>query len=347
MNDLVEIDGSKGEGGGQILRSSLTLSMLTGRPVRIVSIRNRRSRGGLRAQHLLAVNASVEISGGRAEGAQLDSRELLFEPGSIRPGKYRFEVGTAGSTSLVLQTIALPLALSPGRSQVIITGGTHVPGAPCFHYLERQWCHLLALMGINIRLEMKAAGYYPRGGGELHSWLESQGPLRPIRLTQRGELKGVTGISAVSNLDSNIAERQARRARKRLADFDLDPDILVTQFPSVGPGTFILLLGEFEGGRCSYFGLGEIRKKAERVAEEATRGMAAFLNSSATVDEYAADQLLLPAAITDGTSEYLTPVVTRHLLTNADVVRQFVGAEVNIDGAEGEPGRVTVTGSPV
>ena len=347
MTQRVEIDGSHGEGGGQILRTSLTLSMLTGKPLRIFNIRCRRSKGGLRAQHLQCVRASQEISGASVQGDELGSRELIFEPGPARPGEYRFDIGTAGSTSLVLQTIALPLALGPGPSQVEITGGTHVPMAPCFHYLDLQWRPLLEMMGVDLTLEMALAGYYPRGGGKIRVRINPTEALVPFSLAERGEMKSLSVLSGVSNLDMQIAQRQAQRARKRLAGLDIEPEVTLKSLDSPGRGTFLLLQAQFDSGRCCYFGLGEIRKKAERVAEDATRGFSRFLGTDATVDEYAADQLLLPAALAGGTTQYLTPKVTPHLTTNADVIRKFVGAEVVVDGNEGEPGRVTVTGAPV
>jgi len=342
--DVVEIDGSFGEGGGQILRSSLTLSVVTGRRLHISNIRGRRAKGGLRAQHLQSVRAAAEISGARVVGDEIGSSELAFEPGPVRPGKYRFDIGTAGATSLVLQTIALPLALAAKPSRIVITGGTHVPWAPCFHYLDMQWRPCLGQMGVTIGLDMQSAGYYPRGGGQIVATVEPSSGVQPLALTRRGELKLLRCFSAVSHLPTQIAERQAHRAERRLLERELHPTVTVTELPSIGPGTVLLLLAEFEGGRACYFGLGEIRKKAERVAEEAAEGLLRFLDADATVDEYAADQMLLPAALATGTSEFSTPVVTEHLLTHAEVIRRFTAAEVAIDGEPGKPGRVTVKG---
>ena len=347
MVERVELDGSFGEGGGQILRTSLTLSLLTGRPFRIFNIRGRRVRGGLRAQHLQCAKAAAQISGASIEGDTVGSSELLFEPGEVKPCKLTFEIGTAGSTSLVLQTIALPLAFASGPSEVTITGGTHVPWSPCTHYLIMEWAALLETMGVKVDVELISAGYYPRGGGEIRAAIHPAGTIAPLCCTERGELQSLTGLSMVSNLDAKVAERQSRRAQKRLADIDLTPDLRVMQIHSIGVGTAIMLLAKFDGGRCCYVGLGERHKKAERVAEDATKQMLRFFATDATLDEYAADQMLLPAALAAGTSEYRTPVVTQHLLTNAEVVRRFLPAEVSIDGTEGGPGTVKVVGAPL
>ncbi|MEJ2700660.1 MAG: RNA 3'-terminal phosphate cyclase, partial [Desulfuromonadales bacterium] len=206
---MVRIDGSMGEGGGQVLRSSLTLSLLTGTPFHIDGIRSSRRNPGLRPQHLQAVKAAAAVGRARVEGALLGSMNLLFEPGQARPGEYRFDIGTAGSTSLVLQTVFLPLALAQKPSLVTLIGGTHVAWSPSFHYLEMNWMYWLRRMGFRGSLAMERAGFYPQGGGRIEARIYPAASLSPLILRDRGWLEKIRILSAVSNLDTEIGKRQS------------------------------------------------------------------------------------------------------------------------------------------
>ena len=354
---MIEINGSLGEGGGQVLRSSLTLSMLTRLPVHLTHIRARRPKPGLQAQHLAAVRAAATISAAQVEGAALNSQELTFAPGNVRPGDYRFDIGTAGSTSLVLQTIFLPLALArshcniagaglqtvpPALSEITLIGGTHVSWSPCFHYLDLQWLPYLRRMGIDATLELLLAGFYPQGNGQVRARIAPAREIAPLQLPERGALKGIRGISAVANLDMAIAERQRNQALQRLKGRHSKIDIELADLPARTKGTFLLLLAEFRHASACFVGLGALGKRAEQVADEACLWLEKFLAGTGAIDEYLADQLLLPLAFASGESKFRTAQVTPHLLTNAEVIRAFGVAEIEIGREHGKEGNVRV-----
>lgn len=341
---MIEIDGSWGEGGGQVLRSALALSVLTGKAMRIENIRAGRKRPGLMAQHLQAVSAAAAVSGARVEDARLRSMGLIFEPHDIASGEYRFDIGTAGAVTLVLQTVLLPLAAGRGASRVTITGGTHVPWSPSYHYLERLWIPALRRQGVKAEISMSRAGFYPRGGGLIHAEIRASLPSAPLRLTEPGPLRSLRVLSAVANLDTSIAERQSRQARQRLAGCGVPITVEHLCLAAPSPGTMLMVEGDFAHSRCAYSALGARGKPAERVADEAVDTFLGFLASGAAVDEYFADQILLSLALTAGNSELRTAKVTRHLLTNAWVIGKFLNASIDIEGREGEAGLVRVKG---
>jgi RNA 3'-terminal phosphate cyclase (ATP) len=340
---MIEIDGAKGEGGGQILRSALTLSLMTNRHFRILNIRARRSKPGLRPQHLTSVNAAASVGQAQVEGACLGSREIEFRPSSIHPGTYRFEIPTAGSTSLVLQTVFLPLSTAEAPSEIEIIGGTHVPWSPCFHYLEANWLPAMRLQGFRADLVLEIAGFYPQGGGRIRALIQPlKKPIAPLKRIQRGNLQRIRGLSTVSNLQERIAHRQRKRAVKRLADLGCPVEIEIRTLPSPGKGSLLLLQAEFESGQACYFGLGARGKPAERVADEAVDALLTFLRGGGVVDKYLADQLLLPLAFAEGDSEFRTSNITQHLLTNAEVIRAFGAAEIDVRGELDQPGVVEI-----
>ena len=316
-----------------MLRTSLALSILTRQPVHLYNIRAGRKKPGLQPQHLRSVQAAAAICAAEVRGAALNSRELFFQPGEATPGRYQFDIGTAGSTSLVLQG---------GRSHLTITGGTHVPHSPCYHYLERQWLPYLGKIGLDIDLAMEQAGFYPRGGGRIRATIRPAGMLAPLDLVRRGELLRLTGISAVANLDPDIARRQKHQALRRLEPRFPETKIKTLDLPSPVKGTFLSLLAEFEHSQCFTFALGEPGKRAERVADEAVDALEAFLATDGAVDPYLADQLLLPLAFAGGASRLRTSQITPHLLTNAAIVRLFTPAQIAIEGEIGQAGRVRI-----
>jgi RNA 3'-terminal phosphate cyclase (ATP) len=332
MNKWIEIDGAQGEGGGQVLRTSLSLSLITGKPLHLFNIRRRRSKPGLQPQHLTAVRAAAAVGGAEVNSASLGSQELTFLPHEIHPGSYRFDIGTAGATSLVLQTILIPLSLAKKAATLTLTGGTHVPWSPCFHYLDLQWNPYLQEIGFNTRLTLEKAGFYPQGGGSIRVSLRPAKLLQPLQLAERGQLLRILGVSAVANLDDEIAIRQKHQALRRLEPLCRDTKIKTLNLPSPGKGTFILLTVEFEQGRACYTALGEKGKPAETVADEACDSVQLLLDRSAGIDEYLADQLLLPLALAHGPSRIAAPKITEHLLTNAEVVRKFLPVEITIEG---------------
>lgn len=339
---MIIIDGSTGEGGGQIVRTSLTLSLLTGHPVRIVNIRANRSSPGLKAQHLTAGQAAAEISGARVKGNRLDSQEVLFYPGDVQGGKYQFQIQTAGSACLVLQTIFIPLAQADRSSQIEIMGGTHVPWSPSFHYLDRQWLPYLQKMGYGGKLELEKAGYFPRGGGKLKAFIDPARGEQPLEVTERGKLNHISGLSLVSNLPVQIAHRQRDRVVGLLGSrFPLN-DIRITQLPAVGKGTMIFLKLEFEHSQACFFSLGEKGKRAETVAEEGAQEVIDFMQTEGVVDRYLADQILLPLCLSGKKSVLRVPRISSHLMTNAEIIQRFLNCSIILEGSKGREGILTV-----
>jgi RNA 3'-phosphate cyclase len=345
--ELIEIDGAQGEGGGQVLRSALSLSAVTGKGVHLYNIRAGRSKPGLMAQHLKAVDAAAAVCRADVQGAHLHSQEILFKPGELRTGRYRFEIGTAGATTLVLQTVFLPLSLAGAASTLGISGGTHVAWSPCLHYLTLHWLPYMHQAGFDAEISLEQAGFYPQGGGRISATLRPCTAIKPLQQTERGALLRISGVSAVANLDISIAERQKRQAMQRLQKLswgNRSPDIHIRleKFASPGKGTLLLLLAEFEGGRCCYYGLGALGKPAERVADEAVDALLAFIDTGAAIDLHLADQLLLPLSLASGASELSTEQVTQHLLTNAEIIRLFLPVKIDIHGSLGEPGLIHI-----
>jgi RNA 3'-phosphate cyclase len=341
---MLELDGSFGEGGGQILRTSLALSLLTGQAFHLRKVRARRSKPGLRPQHLKSVQAAAAIGQAQVQGASLGSSDLVFRPGEAQPGKYHFAIGTAGATSLVLHTVYLPLAWrATGASEVVLRGGTHVNKSPCYHFLESTWAPYMQLLGLHIGLRMHRPGFYPRGGGVVEAHIEPCARLKGLQSTSCGEVTRATVISAVAGLPEQIAERQARQATKRLQRLAFD--VRLEKWED-GPGTVLAIILNTTPVPTLFFGLGARGKPAERVADEAVDQTLAYLDTApSAVDAHSADQILLPLAVAEGPSMFRVAQVTQHLLTNIAVIRQFVDRDITCDGEEGDPGTVRIDGA--
>ena len=342
---MIQIDGSQGEGGGQILRSALALALVTGQAIEIKNIRARRPKPGLLPQHVKAVEAAAAVGDARVEGAHLQSSSLVFEPTGIRSGEFQFDVGTAGSTPLVLQTIFLPLSFAPATSSVTLVGGTHVPWSPCFHYLDLHWLHYMKEIGFNAELKLELAGFYPYGGGRIHAAIHPIKRLSPLQISERGSLKAVQGISAVANLDQSVAERQKQQVLKRLKDLSEHVEIEIIRMPSHFRSTMFLLIAKFENSQCCFFGLGEIGKRAERVADEAVDQLRQFLATDGAIDHHLADQLILPLAFVPAASELHTSRITQHLITNAEIIRMFLPVDIKVDGELNSSGSLRIKGT--
>lgn len=339
---MLELDGSQGEGGGQILRTSLALSLITQTPFHLVNVRAGRSKPGLQPQHLASVRAAATIGSARLRGDSIGSQDLTFDPGPVAPGRYRFAIGTAGATSLVLHTIYLPLAYHARQpSEIEIQGGTHVSTSPCFHFLDVTWRRYLEQLGFRLSLRMGRPGYYPRGGGEVSAILQPIERIRPLRLLSRGPMERVTGVSAVAGLPDHIAQRQARRATTRLTQRGLHVSIDTEQWEG-GPASVLLLRFESSPVPVLFGALGARGKPAEAVADEAVDQALTWWDSGAPVDAHSADQLVLPLALADGPSELKVAEVTRHLVTNIGVIRQFLPREISCDGEHGAAGVVRI-----
>ena len=337
---MIELDGAEGEGGGQILRTSLALSLITGQAFHLRNLRAGRSKPGLQPQHLMSVQAAAKIGNATMRGAVLLSKDLVFEPGPVQPGTYHFKIGTAGATTLVLQTIYLPLALAGGPSTVTIEGGTHNKAAPCFHFLETTWRAYLQRFGLSIRLRMDRCGFYPRGGGLIQADIAACPALATFIIEKVEPVRSVRGFSAVAGLPGNIGRRQAGRARQQLEALGLEVDLALETWHG-GPGTVVALELPTEPAPTMFFALGERGKTAERVADEAVEQVIEFLAAVPLgVDEHSADQLLLPLALAPAPSHYPVARVSSHLLTNLAVVRRFLDRPIEVEGKLGQPGRV-------
>jgi len=324
--ELLTIDGSQGEGGGQILRSSVALALVLGRPVRIERVRAGRRRPGLLRQHLTAVRAAAAIGeGGALEGAELGSMTIVFRPGVVRGGEHRFAVGSAGSATLVLQTILPPLLLAPAPSSLVLEGGTHNPMAPPFEQVERAFLPLLARMGCRVQAVLERHGFYPAGGGRLRVQIEPavDGRLAPLELRERGALRSSRARAVVANLPRHIAERELARVRKTLGW--AEPALELCEVESAGPGNLLSLELESEQLTEVVTGFGEKGVRAERVADLAIREARRYLRSGAPVGEHLADQLLLPLALAGG-GAFRTLRPSSHLRTNVAVIQAFLPA---------------------
>jgi len=322
----LEIDGSHGEGGGQVTRLAIALAAMTGRPLRLTRIRARRAKPGLRAQHLAAVRAVAALCGGGLDGDVIGSAELHFRPGRIRGGAYRFDVGTAGSTALVLQA-ALPVALRAGvASALTITGGTDVPKAPPLDYLRLVFLPLLHHMGARVELQVVRRGYYPRGGGEVQVRVAGGARLMPLRLPEPGAVQEILGVAHVANLPAHIAERMCAAARESLGG--LGPTQMTTEVlgeaAAVGQGGAIVLVARHETSRLGAATVAERGVPAERLGRAVGHELRMDLDSGAAVDIHAADQLLVYAAQATGPSVFTVRSITPHTATVMWLVEQFL-----------------------
>ncbi len=326
---MLTVDGSFCEGGGQILRSSLALSIVTGRAFRIENIRAKRRKPGLLRQHLTAVRAAAEIGRCKVEGDEMGSTELVFVPGVAVGGDYTFSIGTAGSTTLVLQTILLPLALAKAPSRIVLEGGTHNPYAPPFDFLERSYLPLVNRMGPKVSVTLERYGFYPAGGGRMVVDVTPAESFGGISIVERGDLVRRCGRAVVSSLDRKIADREVRVMRKRLGWDEGEAEVVEIDRP-VGPGNIVTIELGYENVTEVFTGFGEVGRAAEAVASHAVQQCQRYLRSSAPVGEYLTDQLLLPMAIA-GSGTFRSTGLSRHSETHVDLIGKFLDVEIETE----------------
>ena len=325
-SSMITIDGSVGEGGGQILRSSLALSLVTGTPFRIVNIRAGRNKPGLLRQHLTAVQAATEVGDAVSDGAEIGSKELVFRPERIRAGDYRFAVGTAGSTTLVLQTVLPPLMMAAEPSRLTLEGGTHNPFAPPFDFLSRTFLPQLARFGPSVEATLIRPGFYPAGGGKIEIAIQPAAALRPVELFHRGADAGRRVAAHVSGLPAAVAERAFAQIAKRMG-WAASTFEIVEHTNDHGPGFIVTAEVASEHIVETFSGFGERGVRAEQVADAAVDQARHYLACSAPVGEYLCDQLLLPVALA-GHGGFRAVSLSRHAQTNIDVVHQFLPVRI-------------------
>jgi RNA 3'-terminal phosphate cyclase (ATP) len=319
---MIELDGSAGEGGGQILRTSLTLAMITGRPFRIRQIRARRSKPGLMRQHLVAVQAAAEICGAQVSGAQVGSQELEFNPGKVRGGDYRFAIGTAGSCTLVLQTILPALLAADQPSTLHLSGGTHNPMAPPVQFLQRAWCRHLAEMGAVIDVRLERYGFYPAGGGEVSASVMPCARLQPRTWMARGERKAGYAECFIAGVPGRVAQRELECVGKAM-NWSGEQLLNRTLPAEQGPGNVLMLTLEYEHTTEVFTAFGERSVSAENVARHVVQRARQYLSTRAAVAEYLGDQLMLPLALAGG-GGFTVDEVSMHARTNAQVIELFL-----------------------
>ncbi len=346
---MVDIDGSLGEGGGQILRTSLALAAVLQEKVRIYNIRAGREVSGLRPQHFAAVKALAEICGASLQGLSVGSTELTFEPGKPTSGDFRFDVGTAGSISLILQTLMPLLPFLPGKMRIEITGGTDVKWSPPIDYLRLVTLPVLAKMGYVASLEVLRRGHYPRGGGVVRFLSQPRVSLNHLRGLARGNVVRIFGVSHATNLPKHIAERQAKAAEQLISTLDLPrPEVridVVEKNPQAGPGSGIVLAAEGSegtilGGDC----LGEKGLPAEKVGILAAEKLLEEVESQTFLDRHMGDTIVPYLALAKGESEVNVSHVTQHLITNIRVVEALTHVSINDPGDLGQLGVLRVSG---
>jgi RNA 3'-terminal phosphate cyclase (ATP) len=337
---MVRIDGSMGEGGGQILRSALALSLLTGRELSMSRIRGGRRKPGLLRQHLTALGAAVEVGSARAEGAALGSTELRFIPGRVRAGRHVFSVGTAGSATLVLQTVLPALITAASASNLTLEGGTHNPFAPPFDFLERSFLPCIGKMGPKVTCTLKRPGYYPAGGGRFTVTIEPVERLTPLTMNERGGLRQKRARAVVSRLSPRIARRELAVVQKML-DWPEEALETVEEHRSTGPGNYLALELAYENVTEVFSGFGQRGVPAEDVAGGVVREVREYLATDAPVGRHLADQLLLPMAMA-GRGSFRTLSPSEHALTNMEVIRHFLDVEIRCEKMDEKTWRVAM-----
>ncbi len=325
---MIVIDGSQGEGGGQILRSALALSLVTGEPFRIEKIRAGRKKSGLMRQHLTAVHAATVIGQARVEGAVIGSQELCFAPAGVKAGSYHFSVGTAGSCTLVLQTVLPALLTAASPSELVLEGGTHNPHAPPFDFVARAYLPLINRMGPKVVATLQRPGFYPAGGGKCSFAIEPAPRLARLDLPERGTICKRSARAVVAKLPRQIAERELQVVRDQLSWEEAALSI-EDAGSSLGPGNILSLEIESDHVTELFTGFGERGVSAEKVAGKTVMELKEYLVANVPVGPYLADQLLLPMALAGG-GTFRTLAPTLHLTTNSEVLQQFLPVAVNM-----------------
>jgi RNA 3'-terminal phosphate cyclase (ATP) len=337
---MIVIDGSIGEGGGQVLRTSLALSLVTGKPFRIEKVRAGRKNPGLLRQHLTAVNAATQVGQAEVGGNHIGSQQLVFSPGRIAPGSYRFAVGTAGSATLVLQTVLPALMLAECGSSLVLEGGTHNPFAPPFDFLTKVFLPLINHMGPRISARLERPGFYPAGGGKFLVDIEPAASLNRIELLERGQIVARQARAIIAGLPRRIAERELALVGQKMS-WNAEWLRVEAIENSHGPGNVVMIEIASQNITELFTGFGERGVPAEGVAEQAVQAARRYLAADSAVGEYLADQLMIPLALAGG-GAYTTQPLSRHATTNIEVIRKFLDTCIEVETITNRSSRVTI-----
>lgn len=337
---MLVIDGSMGEGGGQILRTALTLSLCLQRPFRLINLRVGRRKPGMQRQHLAAVRAATAIGAAEVKGAEMDSTELSFIPRGIVGGDYRFDIGSAGSTTLVFQTLVLPLLRADAPSEIVLNGGTHNPLAPSFEFMQQAFLPLLRKMGTQVEFTLIRPGYYPVGAGEVRAGIHPCAMLQPLFLEERGAVRRISAEATLSRLPEHIAERELKVVVDGLG---LGSEVLSVRHETEArcPGNTLQVTVQSEYCTEVFTGIGERGVPAETVAEGVVRQVQRYLDAGVPVGPYLADQLLLPLALA-GAGSFVTVAPDRHTPTNIEVISRFLSVSISITELAPDRWRITI-----
>ncbi|MEW6221951.1 MAG: RNA 3'-terminal phosphate cyclase [Candidatus Hadarchaeota archaeon] len=348
---MIEVDGSTGEGGGAILRTAVALSAVSKEPLHIYNIRARRDKPGLQPQHLKAVEALAKLTGAEVEGLRLNSTDIAFKPGLLDGGVYNIDIGTAGSTTLILQALMPAAAFARKPVEVEIKGGTDNPFAPPVDFLKNVTLPVLRKMSYQGDVECLQRGHYPKGGGVVRAKIGPVEKLLPLNLTNPCKVTKVSGLAHAVRLPDKIATKMAHAASSALihagcSDVKIKTETYApSQDPHLGPGTGITLWAETENGAVlGASSLGKRGKPAEQVGKEAAESLAKQLKTGAAVDKHLTDQLIPYLALAEGVSEITSSELTMHTLTNVSLVEQILGVKFEVNGKQREPGRIRVRG---
>ena len=324
---MIKIDGSLGEGGGQIIRTALSLSLITQKPFSIINIRSKRKKPGLLRQHLTAVNAAAKIGNAVVKGNSIHSDNITFKPKEIIPGKYKFCIGTAGSCTLVFQTILPALLTANDISEITLEGGTHNPFAPTFDYLDKVFISILNRMGMQINLNLTAPGFYPAGGGSFTAKIKPVEVLKEINLSKRGKIKRKLIKSYVSQLPLSIAQGELSEIKNKLSLKDNECQ-LVNIENSPGPGNVIS--AEIESNELTevFTGFGIKGVSGKVIAKRIVNNIKEYLSIDVPVGRHLADQLLIPLCLAGGGS-YNTLSLTKHTTTNIEIIKMFLDIKID------------------
>ncbi len=320
---MIKLDGSAGEGGGQILRTALGLSLVTGQSFTITNIRANRRRPGLMRQHLTAVRAAAEIGCGLVEGAEIGSEKLAFTPGAVRPGSYHFSIGTAGSCTLVFQAVLPALLVADGPTELVLEGGTHNPMAPPFDYLKATFLPLLEQMGAKVVATLDRPGFYPAGGGRIRIRVEPAKDLRPIELVSLSDIS-FSARAVCAQLPGHISSRELKIVQDKL--HICDEKLEQVQLDKYGPGNVLSIFVHSDQVTETFTGFGQKNVSAEKVATRTVKQVRTYVQATVPVGSYLADQLLIPIALA-GSGCFRTGRPSGHTLTNMEVIKQFLDVD--------------------